>query len=124
MMCGWQSDEAVQALYRTCRLLVFPGEEDFGIVPLEAQACGQPVVAFAKGGALETVVENVSGVFFREQTEEALLAAVNRCAATTWDRAAIRTNACRFDVSSFIRGFCDSIDKCLAEKLDTPPALT
>jgi glycosyltransferase involved in cell wall biosynthesis len=77
-----QSDDEVKAAYESCRALVFPGEEDFGIVPLEAMASGKPVIAFGKGGTLETVVENSSGhekgtgVFFFEQTINALVEAV------------------------------------------------
>jgi len=90
---GWQSDESLREYYRGCKALIFPGEEDFGIVPLEAQACGKPVIAFAKGGALETVLgvyathkagyehmgkppETATGVFFADQTPASLVAAV------------------------------------------------
>lgn len=111
---GWQDDESVLALYRNCRQLVFPGEEDFGIVPLEAQACGKPVVAFGKGGALETVTEDVSGLFFPEQTTQALADAVRRCADTRWDPAAIRTQAARFGVERFVSGMADAIRQCTA----------
>lgn len=110
---GWQSDEQVRALYRGCRCLVFPGEEDFGIVPVEAQACGRPVVAFARGGALETIVPGVSGIFFNEQTEEALLNAVGQCAGRRWNAAEIRKNAEKFGVSHFLRGLDQSILRCL-----------
>ena len=101
---GWQSDDAVLDLYRNCRMLVFPGEEDFGIVPLEAQACGRPVVAYARGGALETVERDVSGVFFEQQTEDSLAAAVTTCADTRWDSTAIRANAERFSIPKFREG--------------------
>lgn len=111
---GWEHDKVVREMYRRCRLLVFPGEEDFGIVPLEAQACGVPVVAYARGGVLETLAENETAVFFREQTEEALLAAVEACAARTWNREAIRRNAERFSVHRFIDGIDAAIRKCLA----------
>ena len=83
---GWQSDEALKKLYGECRAFIFPGEEDAGITPLEAQASGRPVVAFGRGGALETVVplddyrqgkrDFFSGIFFPEQTEESLIKAV------------------------------------------------
>ncbi|NLB68825.1 MAG: glycosyltransferase family 4 protein [Lentisphaerae bacterium] len=73
---GRLHDDEILELYRNCRLLVFPGEEDYGIVPLEAQACGRPVVAYKRGGALETVVDGVTGVFFDEQTLESLEEAV------------------------------------------------
>ena len=111
---GRLSDEEVVGLYRRCRLLVFPGEEDYGIVPLEAQACGRPVVAFGRGGALETVADGVSGVFFPEQTEDALADAVERAARTDWDPAAIRANAERFGPAQFLEGMAREIRAVLA----------
>jgi len=110
---GWVPDERTRELYRACRCLVFPGEEDFGIVPVEAQACGRPVVAFARGGALETVAEGVSGVFFREQTEESLLAGIEECAGREWDAAAIRKHAEQFGCQRFIDGMDLQIRKSL-----------
>lgn len=108
---GWQSDDQIRELYRNCRTLIFPGEEDFGIVPVEAQACGKPVVAFRKGGTLESILENQTGIFFNEQTPESIETAVIRCAAINWDRDTIRANAMRFSISSFIRGLAECIDK-------------
>jgi glycosyltransferase involved in cell wall biosynthesis len=110
---GWQSDEQLLLLYRSCRALIFPGEEDFGIVPLEVQACGRPVIAYACGGALETVANGVSGIFFQSQTEESLIEAVNRGAITLWDPCAIRANAERFSVNNFIAALNESIEKAL-----------
>jgi len=74
---GWQSDEVIRDYLRRCRALLFPGEEDFGIVPVEAMACGAPVIAFGKGGATETVIPSggrrePTGVFFAEQTVDCL----------------------------------------------------
>ena len=112
---GWQTDDDVLELYRNCRMLIFPGEEDFGIVPLEAQACGRPVVAFGRGGALETVKENVSGIFFEEQTVESLLDGIKRCAAHDWNPAEIRTNAERFDIFNFTATLAESMRRCLSE---------
>jgi glycosyltransferase involved in cell wall biosynthesis len=113
-LLGWQPDEAIRDLYRGCRLLVFPGEEDFGIVPLEAQACGRPVVAFARGGAVETVVDGRTGVLFARQDEESLAAAVSRCAATAWDPAALRRQAEQFGPDVFVQGMAGAIGRCLA----------
>lgn len=75
---GWQSNEEILENYRHARALIFPGEEDFGIVPVEMQACGGAVIAFAKGGALETVADGKTGVFFNEATEDSLIDAVRR----------------------------------------------
>lgn len=111
---GWQADEEIAALYRNCRFLVFPGEEDFGIVPLEAQACGTPVLAYARGGALETLVAGETAEFFQNQTEAALIEAVERAAARSWDRARIRANAERFAPQQFIDGIATSIVACRA----------
>lgn len=79
---GWADDAVVADLYSRCRAFVFPGEEDFGITPLEAMASGRPVIAYAKGGALETVrgseYDSPTGLFFREQTKEALVSAIEQ----------------------------------------------
>ncbi len=73
---GWQSDEVIRDHYRRCRALLFPGEEDFGIVPVEALACGAPVLALARGGAVETV-DGQSGRLYGEPTAAALEAAIS-----------------------------------------------
>jgi glycosyltransferase involved in cell wall biosynthesis len=79
-LLGWQSDEVIRDHYRRCRALLFPGEEDFGIVPVEAQACGAPVIAFGRGGAAETVADSddglATGVLFDDQTIECLVNAI------------------------------------------------
>jgi glycosyltransferase involved in cell wall biosynthesis len=85
---GRVSEEELRTWYAGARCLVFPGEEDFGIVPLEAQAAGVPVLAFGRGGALESVVEGRTGVFFHEPTAESLVAAVRRVDALLATRAA------------------------------------
>jgi len=69
---GFKSDEDVREYMQNCRALLFPGEDDFGIVPVEAMACGKPVLAYGKGGALETVVEGRTGEFFYEPTVESM----------------------------------------------------
>ncbi len=78
---GRADDREMVELMESCRALVLAGTEDFGIVSVEAQAAGKPVVAFAAGGALETVEEGVTGVFFREPSVEALIEAVRRADA-------------------------------------------
>ena len=106
---GWQSDAEVAELYARCRALVFPPLEDFGIAPLEAMAAGRPVIAFARGGALETVVpldgadEPPTGLFFDAQTPEALVAAIRRFEATAhrFEPKALRARAEQFDRPRF-----------------------
>jgi len=104
--------------YESSIALIFPGEEDFGIVPLEAMACGKPVIAFRKGGALESVVENGegrTGVFFGDQTVERLLDAIERFRRTSFDPQRIREHASKFDRPVFkskIKAFLeDKIDE-------------
>jgi glycosyltransferase involved in cell wall biosynthesis len=113
---GWTSDDELVELYSRCRAFLFPGVEDFGITPLEAMACGRPVVAFAEGGALETVVGAawegdpggvsegpVTGLLVREQTAEAFaraILAVER-EPERWPAGACRARAELFDRPRF-----------------------
>jgi glycosyltransferase involved in cell wall biosynthesis len=90
---GRLNDAEVSRAYARCQALVFPGEEDFGIVPLEANAAGRPVIAFQRGGALDTVRPGVTGTFFAQQTPEALAAAVLESERTPWDPGIIRQHA-------------------------------
>jgi glycosyltransferase involved in cell wall biosynthesis len=98
---GRVPDDELAPLLARCRAFVFPGLEDFGITPVEAMAAGRPVIAYAGGGALDTVREGVTGLFFREQTAESLAEAVNRFERVTFDPAAIRAHAQQFDVQVF-----------------------
>jgi glycosyltransferase involved in cell wall biosynthesis len=93
---GWQDDGAVRDAVARCRAFVFPGEEEFGIAPLEASAAGRPVLALARGALLETVVDGVTGLFFREQTPEALVDALRRFEVTGFEAEKIRAHALRF----------------------------
>ena len=77
-LLGWQPFSVIQDHYANCRALIFPGEDDFGIVPVEAMASGRPVIAYGKGGALETVIENETGLFFLERSETALINAIEK----------------------------------------------
>lgn len=101
---GPVSDAMVPHLYANARCFVFPGLEDFGITPLEATASGTPVVAFKAGGALDTVVDGLNGVFFGEQSADALAAALNdpRLDAR-WDTAAMLEHASGFDRGRFVQ---------------------
>jgi glycosyltransferase involved in cell wall biosynthesis len=98
---GRVPDEELGQLVAGCRAFVFPGLEDFGIAPVEAMAAGRPVIAYAGGGALDTVVEGVTGVFFHEQAAGSLAEAVLRLDEMTFDGATIRAHAEQFDVSTF-----------------------
>jgi glycosyltransferase involved in cell wall biosynthesis len=105
---GWQEDEVLRDHLRRCRALLFPGEEDFGIVPVEAQACGTPVIALGSGGATETVVPLGSGapptgVWFTEQTTECLADAMEQFERehSAFDPAALRRHALRFRTQRF-----------------------
>jgi glycosyltransferase involved in cell wall biosynthesis len=100
---GWRPDEELRDHLRRCRALLFPGEEDFGIVPVEANACGAPVVAYARGGATETVIpldrDDATGEWFEEQTVDSLVAAMERLEReqVRLDPEAARRQALKFD---------------------------
>ena len=111
---GRVSDEALEVLYREARGLIFPGLEDFGIVPVEAQARGCPVIAYGRGGALETIVENRTGVFFPEQTPEALREAIQHHESITYRRNDFQKNVLRFTKKNFQKGLLKVIRKSLA----------
>lgn len=100
---GWQDDAELAALYAGCRAFLFPGLDDFGIAPVEAQAAGRPVVAYGYGGATETVVGGVTGAFFRDSTVEALVDAMQALDGYEVEPAACRRNAERFDAAVFRR---------------------
>ena len=110
---GWQPDEAVRQAVARCRAFLFPGEEEFGIAPLEASAAGRPVVAYARGALPETVMDGVTGLFFREQTVEALMDALRRCDVTGWSADKIRAHALRFDEDTFRREMAAFVDQAL-----------
>src|SRR5690606_10604652 len=100
---GHQPREVLRDHYRRCKALVFPGEEDFGIVPVEVQACGRPAIAYGRGGALDTVQDGGTGALFREQTVEALIEAVERAERIPWDSGRITSWAARFSNAEFRR---------------------
>lgn len=100
-----------------CKGLIFPGVEDFGIVPVEAMAAGAPVIAYGRGGALDTVVDGVTGVFFHEQTTEALMAAVQRveCGELPFSASNLRQHALAFNKSVFKEKMRSLINRHLAD---------
>jgi glycosyltransferase involved in cell wall biosynthesis len=111
---GSQPFDVLKRHYARCRALIFPGEEDFGMVPVEAMASGRPVVAFGRGGATETVKEGMSGVFFAEQTVEAISSAVRSLAAVEIDPEKIAAHASQFGREQFFQRMRTHIDGLLA----------
>jgi glycosyltransferase involved in cell wall biosynthesis len=107
---GRQSDEAIRDLYRGAAVTLLPGEEDFGIVPVEAQACGTPVVALGRGGAVETVVRGTTGFLVDEPTAPAFADAITRVTQTSFDPVAIRTHAERFSRERFVAEIAAQIE--------------
>ena len=114
---GWRSNEEIRDLYRATTATILPGEEDFGIVPLEAQACGRPVVALGQGGARETVVDGQTGVLVGPGVE-ALAEGLQQAASREWDAGAIRQHAERFSRERFVKEICEVID----DTMSAPPA--
>jgi glycosyltransferase involved in cell wall biosynthesis len=104
---GWQPDEVLRDHLRRCQALLFPGEEDFGIVPVEAQACGTPVIAYGRGGATETLVPwpkaNATGMWFEKQTVDCLAAALEQYEKErdAFNGQRLRTHALRFRAERF-----------------------
>ena len=98
---GAVDDAAMNEHFANCSALLFPGVEDFGIVPLEVMASGRPVIAFAKGGALETVVDGRTGLFFKEQTVDSVVDAIHRFEAIAhlFEPETLRAHARSFDIS-------------------------
>lgn len=102
---GGQNDQMLKEYYGKCRALIFPGEEGFGITPLEAQACGKPVITYGRGGALETIIDAITGVFFKKQIVESLIKAIKRFEKVKdgFNSERMRENALRFDKEIFKR---------------------
>lgn len=98
---GRQPDKVVNYFAARCQALLFPGEEDFGMVPLEVNAAGRPVIAYRAGGALETVIENVTGVFFDQQNGHSLAEAIENFEGLHWRQGALRHHAEGFDKNVF-----------------------
>jgi glycosyltransferase involved in cell wall biosynthesis len=113
---GWQSDEQIRALYRASTATLLPGTEDFGIVPVESQACGTPVVALNDGGARETVIDRSTGVLVDQPTADAFADGLNRLLGTPMDPATARANALRFSRQQFMASFRQAVDEAVREK--------
>jgi glycosyltransferase involved in cell wall biosynthesis len=102
--------------YARCQALIFPGIEDFGMVPVEAMASGRPVIAYGRGGATETVIPNVSGLLFDEQSVDAIIDAVHKFRASDFEPAKIVAHASRFSVDRFVCEMSAQIDWLLGGK--------
>jgi len=113
---GSQPFDVLKQHYARCRALIFPGEEDFGMVPVEAMASGRPVVAFGRGGATETVATGVSGVFFAEQSVEAISSAARSLADIEIDPEKIAAHANQFGRDQFFQKMRAHINGLLAAK--------
>ena len=98
---GWQPFEVLRHHYTRCRALILPGEEDFGIVPVEVMASGRPVIAYGRGGATETVTAGVLGLFFREQSASAIERAIHEFEQMHFDGNVIKAGTDKFDVQRF-----------------------
>jgi glycosyltransferase involved in cell wall biosynthesis len=112
-LIGWRSDEEIRELYRSSTATILPGEEDFGIVPVEAQASGRPVVALGRGGALDTVIDGETGVLVGDTTVESLAEGLTRAASTVWNPSRIRAHAERFSRERFIAEIRHIVDDTL-----------
>lgn len=110
---GRVDDETTARTMARAKGFVMPGEEDFGIAPVEANACGRPVIAFAAGGALDTQKDGETGVLFHEQTVNSLCDAVRRAETITWDSQAIRAHARCFEIPVFRR----NMEKVIADSI-------
>jgi glycosyltransferase involved in cell wall biosynthesis len=111
---GPQPFDVLRHHYSRCQALIFPGEEDFGIVPVEAMASGRPVIAYGRGGITETVIPKVSGIFFNEQTVEAIISAERAFRNMKFDPKAIAKHAQQFSATQFI----SKISLCINKLVD------
>ncbi len=107
---GWLADEEIRDLYQRCTAVLMPGVEDFGIVPVEAMACGRPVVALASGGAIESVVHGETGILVHDDSVDAFADAIAEVSAKAFDPAVIRRQAERFSRTRFQREFARVVE--------------
>jgi len=116
-LLGWQPDELVRDHLRRCRALLFCGEEDFGLTPVEAMAAGRPVIAYGAGGATETVRPGQTGLFFDKPTPESLVDAIGRFENndTLWPTRTIQEHARKFSIGEFRRRFSSLYKWCVEQ---------
>jgi glycosyltransferase involved in cell wall biosynthesis len=113
---GWRTDEEIRDLYGRAAAVLLPGVEDFGMVPVEAQACGTPVVALGTGGACETIQADVTGVLVDDDSPEGFAGGLTRLRGLTLDYSAIRTNAERYSRERFMTDFQAAVSHAIAER--------
>ncbi len=113
---GRQPDDVVKKYMSECKALLYPGEEDFGIVPVEAQACGRPVIAYGKGGVLDSVIDGKTGVFFKEQSVNSLKEAILKFEQMEFNKKEIRAHALEFDEEVFQKKIRNFIDEKIKEE--------
>ena len=115
-LMGRQPFTVVKDYLSRCRALIFPGLEDFGIVPVEALACGTPVIAFGRGGVLDSLEDGVTGVFFKEQTVHDLIAAIERFETLSFDAGVLVERARYYHPDRFAERMAALVQKTLVEK--------
>jgi len=108
-LLGRLEDEEVNNLLSRCRALLFPGEEDFGMVPVETNASGRPVIALGVDGALETVIDGETGILYPESTAESLMTAIERFDSYQWNPDRLRAHASQFDIPVFRQRFLEAV---------------
>lgn len=108
-LLGAQPDDVVQELMASAKGFVFAAEEDFGIAPVEAQAAGTPVVAYGRGGVVETVVPGITGVLFDEPTVGGVIASIDQCEMISWDSGRIAAHSHQFGIEKFKQQFAQSV---------------
>lgn len=114
---GWQPDEAVKKYYKNCTAFIFPGEDDFGIAPVEAMAYGKPVLAYRKGGAVETVIEDKTGELFDYQNAAVLADGIRRMREKRYNPKLIRKHAKKFSQERFEKEFKSFIKKAINDRI-------
>lgn len=107
---GPVSDQQLLEAYKHAKAVIFPQVEDYGLVPIEAQACGTPVIAYGKGGALETIVPNQTGVFFSQQNPQSLIQAVEKFEKMTFEPHLCQKNALHFNEKTFMEKFSSQVE--------------
>ena len=115
-LLGSVSDDELPGILAGARALLFPGEEDFGIVPVEAQAAGMPVIAYGVGGARDSVVDGETGLLFSDQSVDGLSRAILEFEGMSLDEGTIRDNARRFAPERFAEGFAGVVAEAATQR--------